>query len=102
MLRMEDVESQEAITERFKFDPLGFVMYEWPWAKPGPLETFAGPDALQRQFLIDLGRHVKARNFDGHTPVSPVRMAIASAHGTGKSTLGAWITWWILRTRPGS
>ena len=102
MLRMEDGESQEAITERFKYDPLGFVMYEWPWRKPGPLQTLTGPDALQRQFLIDLAGHVKARNFDGHTPVRPVRMAIASAHGTGKSTLGAWITWWILRTRPGS
>ncbi len=93
--------STENVQERYRFDPLGFVMAEWPWGEKGTeFEFRQGPDALQTQFLIDLGKKLKANNFDGHTPVPAVRMAISSAHGTGKSTLGAWIAWFILRTRP--
>lgn len=89
------------IQKRYKHDPLGFVMSEWLWGVAGgPLEHSTGPDTLQKQFLIDLGKHVAQRNFDGHTPVEPVLMAISSANGTGKSTLGAFIAWWIIRTRP--
>ena len=84
-------------------DPLKFVLWAWPWGKPGTeLETFSGPDILQAQFLRDLGKHVKERNFDGRTPVTPIRMAISSGNGAGKTTMGAFISWWILSTRPGS
>lgn len=91
----------DSIQKRYFADPLGFVMAEWPWGQAGTtLAHAAGPDDNQKQFLVDLGKHVVERNFDGHTPVAPIKMAIASAHGTGKSTLGAFIAWWILRTRP--
>lgn len=84
-------------------DPLGFVMSEWPWGVVGgPLEYSLGPDDYQKQFLVNLGEHVKQRAFDGRTPVAPIRMSISSCHGSGKSTMGAFIAWWILRTRPGS
>ena len=84
-------------------DPLRFVLWAWPWGKPGTeLENFSGPDVLQAQFLRDLGKHVKERKFDGRTPVTPIRMAISSGNGTGKTLTGAWIAWWILSTRPGS
>ena len=33
-------------------DPLRFVLWAWPWGKPGTeLENFSGPDVLQAQFL---------------------------------------------------
>jgi len=93
--------STEITAEVYKHDPLGFVLNEWPWKQKGTeFEHMEGPDALQTQFLIDLGEKITANNFDGHTPVEPIRMGIQSAHGTGKSTLGAWIAWFLLRTRP--
>lgn len=84
----------------FYDDPLGFVMAMFPWGEPGPLEDFDGPDVWQREFLVWLGEEVKARRFDGSTAVPPIRAAVSSGHGTGKSTLQAWIVTWIMATRP--
>ena len=81
-------------------DPLGFVTDCFPWGEPGELENEAGPDIWQRDILIDIGAAVKERGFDGATAVMPILFAIASGHGIGKSTLFAWIHWWIMCTRP--
>src|SRR5437899_12470771 len=84
-------------------DPLGFVLAAYPWGEEGgPLENEEGPDENQREFLKSLGAEVQARGFDGAAPVMPILMAASSGHGTGKSVLGAWITDWILSTRPHS
>lgn len=80
-------------------DPLGFVLDCLPWGE-GELSTEAGPDIWQVQFLTDLGFKLRSRTFDGSTPVDPIREAIASGHGIGKSTLFAWLHWWIMSTRP--
>jgi len=85
---------------RFYADPLGFVMYAFPWGCPGLLSKHEGPDTWQRDFLTELGAEVKARGFDGHTPVNPIRMTRASGHGIGKSTMSAWVTLWVMSTRP--
>ena len=82
-------------------DPLGFVLDLFPWGS-GPLAGEAGPDDNQREFLESLASEVKRRDFDGHTPVMPILMSETSGHGTGKSAMGAWLTWWILSTRPNS
>lgn len=101
--QMTNEEEQAALYDQMAelyADPLGFVLLAWPWGVTGgPLENQTGPDENQRGFLEDLGRLVRARGFDGHTPVEPIRMCISSANGTGKSTMGGWITWWILSTR---
>lgn len=81
-------------------NPLGFVQYAYPWGKPGPLEGETGPDENQAAFLSDLGAAVRERGFDGVHPVMPILMAENSGHGTGKSAMGAWITDWIMSTRP--
>lgn len=92
----------EAVAEYYA-DPLGFVLFAYPWGEVGgPLEHEDGPDENQREFLKALGTEVRARRFDGHTPVMPVRMAESSGHGTGKSAMGAWLANWILSTRPHS
>ena len=85
---------------KFYADPLGFVMWAYPWGQPGILEKHDGPDKWQREFLIELGRQVKARNFDGVNPVDPIRMCVVSGHGVGKSALSAWVIHWIMSTRP--
>lgn len=83
-------------------DPLGFILFAYPWGEPGPLEGESGPDDNQREFLTSLGEEVKRRKFDGSEPVMPIQMSETSGHGTGKSAMGAWIASWILSTRPHS
>lgn len=81
-------------------DPLGFVLFAYPWGEPGSLAEHPGPDAWQLEFLTKLGQQVKARKFDGTIPVGPIRMAISSGHGIGKSVVVAWLVNWIMSTRP--
>jgi hypothetical protein len=84
-------------------DPLGFVYFVYPWGvRKGPLEQYDGPDDWQRQLLEDIGREVRHRGFDGLNAVLPIRQAVSSGHGIGKSTISAWIAHWILSTRPHS
>lgn len=83
----------------FFADPLGYVMYMYPWGE-GELAGFDGPDDWQREYLIDLGRQIKENDFNGHDAVEPIRMATTSGHGIGKSALVAWIANFILDTRP--
>ncbi len=84
-------------------DPLAFVVGAFPWSEPGTsLEHFAGPDVWQREILEEIGRQVRARAFDGHTAVEPIRVAVSSGHGIGKSALTAWLILWIMSTRPGA
>ncbi len=90
----------EDIPKRFYSDPLGFVQWAWRWTLPGPLEKSKGPDIWQKDFLIKLGEEVKKRDFDGVNAVKPIRMTVSSGHGVGKSTLAAFITCWIMSTRP--
>lgn len=88
-------------------DPLSYVLDCYPWGE-GELQfpvgdaKRTGPDAWQVEFLTELGNQVKARKFDGHTPVDPVRMAVSSGHDTGKTTLLAWVACWIRDTREDS
>ena len=85
---------------RYFADPLGFVLFAYPWGEPGALEGHDGPDIWQREFLRGVGAEVAAAAFDGLTPVAPIRRAVASGHGVGKSTMAAWLVDWIMSTRP--
>lgn len=97
-----EAELERAVADTYA-EPLAFVMMAWPWGEPGtPLARFKGPDANQTKFLRDLGKDIRERRFDGYTPVAPIRKSIASAHGTGKTALGAMLAWFILSTRPDS
>ena len=83
-------------------DPLGFVLACFPWGEKGTaLELATGPDEWQRQELEEIGQQVRERAFDGKDPVAPIRRAIASGHGIGKSALTAFIVLWLMSTRPG-
>jgi hypothetical protein len=86
----------------FYDDPLGFVLFAYPWGQPGPLEAESGPDENQREFLTSLGEEIRSRKFDGSNPVMPIQMSETSGHGTGKSAMGAWLADFILSTRPHS
>jgi hypothetical protein len=87
---------------QFYADPLGFVKFAFPWGQRGMLENYAGPDKWQEEALRELGREVSRRHFDGVSAVQPIRVAVASGHGIGKSTYVAWLVAWILSTRADS
>tara|TARA_Y100000310_G_scaffold73580_1_gene69673 strand:- start:2113 stop:3693 length:1581 start_codon:yes stop_codon:yes gene_type:complete len=95
-------------------DPLGYVMLVFPWATYQPIQLIElqepyksrfpgckyGPDVWACEFLDAVGAEIRKRKFDGHSAVNPIQMATASGHGIGKSVLVAWLTKFILDTRP--
>lgn len=97
--RQLDAELAEFVGQ-FYDDPLGFVLACYPWGEDGPLKEHKGPDAWQRDALARIGAEVKARKFNGVDAVEPIRVAVSSGHGIGKSTLQAWLVGWIMSTRP--
>jgi hypothetical protein len=98
----KDGQQVAADVAQFYADPLGFVKYAFPWRQRGMLENYSGPDTWQEEALRELGREVQQRDFDGVSAVPPIRVAVSSGHGIGKSTFVAWIACWILSTRPDS
>jgi hypothetical protein len=84
---------------QFYDDPLGWVMWAFDW-NHAELEGFDGPDVWQVQGMDDIAFGVRDNAFDGVTPCDPLRMAIASGHGIGKSAFSSWIILWIMSTRP--
>jgi hypothetical protein len=85
----------------FADDPYGFVMAVYPWGEKGtPLENYDSPDDWQIEILETLGEEIRKRKFDGHNAVEPIRMAVSSGHGIGKSALTAWLIHFIMSTRP--
>lgn len=87
----------------FYADPLGFVLYAFPWGEAHTvLEGAKGPRKWQWEFLEKWGEEIKVRGFDGVSPCEPIQFSFASGHGIGKSALSAWITLFIMSTRPHS
>lgn len=95
-------------------DPLRFVLWAFPWGETPELsivplpEPWAskypgckyGPDKWACEVLEEIGQQVRENKFDGIHAVKPIRHAIASGHGIGKSFLTACLVIWILATRP--
>ncbi len=106
-------EELTADISKFYADPLGYVMYVFPWDSDPSIQQVRleepyksrfncefGPDQWACEFLDDLGKQIKKRGFDGTRSVEPIRFTTASGHGIGKSALVAWLIKFILDTRP--
>jgi hypothetical protein len=81
----------------FRTDPLGFVIFAFPWGEANTaLADASGPWEWQRELLDELGRKLR----EGHDlgKLVPILMARASGHGIGKSTLVGWVILWALST----
>lgn len=76
---------------KFSSDPLGFVMFAFPWGEVGELESMRGPEPWQTEILEDLAKGLI-------TPEEAIRLARTSGHGIGKSALVAWIILWAIFT----
>lgn len=98
---------------RFYADPLGFVMYAYPWHTDKSIQMVElvepwasrygckfGPDKWACEFLDELGVKISERGFDGVHAVDPIRESVVSGHGIGKSALVAWLVDFLMSTRP--
>lgn len=98
VISAEDTLIEAAV--RYRNDPVGFVLWAYPWGEPGKYQEHDGPDKWQREFLESVGKECASHKGPGPHP--PIRRAVSSGHGIGKSTLVAWLVNWIMVTRPGS
>lgn len=80
----------------FAADPLGYAHFAYPWGEPGALVNMTGPRQWQAELLRTIGDHLS----NPSTRFQPLRIAVASGHGCGKSTLAAIVTDWALSTCP--
>lgn len=91
---------------RFSTDPLGFVLWNYPWGEPGPLEKFSGPEPWQwellehiRQGVVSVREAIALAESQGiEAPCSPIQAARTSGHGIGKSAFVSWIIDWAQST----
>lgn len=113
-LSTPDQELADALAD-FWDDPLGYVMFAFPWDDDPDLQVVKlpekyharfgdryGPDAWACEFLDRWGAEIKKRGFNGKISVPPIQFSTASGHGIGKTALVAWIVKFIMDTRPGS
>lgn len=77
----------------FTHDPLGHAMYAYPWGE-GVLADEAGPREWQADVMEDIREHLE----NPETRHEPLRIAVASGHGIGKSALISMLCKWALDT----
>ena len=82
-MKKVSIQVQEDIGKFYAY-PLAFVRYCWPWGKKGTILEKEKIEDWQKTHLKKIGASVRYRKFNGHTPVSPIRISVASGHGIGK------------------
>lgn len=77
----------------FTHDPYGFTLYAYPWDQ-GDLESSRGPYKWQSEIFALIGEHLS----NPKTRFQPLRIAVASGNGIGKSAFLAMINDWAMST----
>lgn len=85
-------EEVEAIAE-YEHDPVGFAWDAFQWGA-GELADYTGPRKWQADILDTIGQHLR----DPETRHKPLRIAVSSGHGIGKSACIGMITQWAMST----
>lgn len=79
----------------FAADPRGYIEQVYPWGEAGTeLARHSGPRAWQGEVLDAIGEHLA----NPATRFSPLRVAVSSGHGIGKSAGISMIVKWALDT----
>lgn len=79
----------------YELDPLGFVLWAFPWGQPGTsLAKKTGPEQWQIEVLTYIGEQLRAGGDLG----AVVRSAVSAGRGVGKSALVCWIIIWGIST----
>jgi hypothetical protein len=81
--------------EEYAADPAGFVRDAYGWGD-GALAKHSGPRAWQEELLGVIGAHLQ----DETTRCTPLRIAVASGHGIGKSAFISMVLDWAMSTCP--
>lgn len=79
--------------QSFVHDPLGYVQRVFPW-REGQLAEHPGPRKWASEVLDVIGQHLR----NPITRFKPLRIAVASGHGIGKSALMGQLSCWGLDT----
>jgi len=77
----------------FTHDPLNYSIYAFPWGEKELVDS-QGPRAWQADTFNIIKDHLS----NPDTRFTPLRIAVASGHGIGKSALIAMLTKWGLDT----
>ena len=77
----------------FTHDPLGYAVYSFPWGE-GALTDAKGPRQWQCDIMEDIREHLS----NPDTRFQPLRIAVASGHGIGKSALISMLCDWAADT----
>jgi hypothetical protein len=75
-------------------DPLAFVNLCFDWGN-GDLADWSGPDEWQIEALTEIREAIRTRKDN-----EPVKIAVKSGRGTGKTAVEAWLILWLMSTRP--
>ena len=69
----------------YALDPLGFVLFAFPWGEPGSeLANSTGPRDWQRELLAELGRRLREGSEIGNLlPILMARASVVSRHRAG-------------------
>lgn len=81
----------------FTHDPLGYVLYNFPWGVPGTPLANKRLRKWQRRQLEKIGVRLRA---GAATVGDVIRMAVGSGHGIGKSALVSMLVKWAFDTFP--
>ena len=75
------------------WDPLARTMVAFPWGQPGtPLADYKRPRNWQCDVMMDIRDHIS----NEATRYQPLRIAVTSGHGIGKSALVAMLGSWAM------
>jgi hypothetical protein len=77
---------------KYAYDPLGHALFAFPWGQPGPLEHVKGPRQWQGDVAVTIREHLA----NPKTRFQPLRIALASGHGIGKSAEIGMLSKWAL------
>lgn len=94
-------EEQQLLTDilTHQYDPLGFVLYAFPWGKAGtPLAQIDGPRAWQRAEFQRIADHLQLDREKQRVglPPSPLYLALSSGRGIGKSAFLAMLDIYVM------
>lgn len=82
-----------ADVSKYVHNPLGFAQYIFPWGRDD-FSGIGGLFAWQMEMLGIIGSHLSSPE----THYTPLRLAVASGKGIGKTALISIINWWALST----
>ena len=84
------------IIAKYRNDPLGFVLWAFPWNEPGtPLEG-KYPDRWQIAVLEDIRKGLERNESLPEDEKIPIQIAVSSGHGIGKTACMAMINLWFI------